>query len=84
VLALSGGFTWLAVVSTLARMIVYAVTIAAWLKTAAAGVGERLLGFAGLLLSLVIAAMAGLTAWITLAALALAGTLLFYLARRSA
>ncbi len=31
-LALSGGFVWLAVVSTLARMAVYAVTIAAWLK----------------------------------------------------
>jgi APA family basic amino acid/polyamine antiporter len=45
-LALSGGFVWLAVVSTLARMVVYAVTIAAWLKIERRAAGEIALGLA--------------------------------------
>lgn len=81
-LALSGGFVWLAAVSILARMIVYAVTIAAWLKIAAPATGQRLLGLVGILLSAIVASQTGLAAWATLGVLAVAGALLFLAARR--
>ena len=82
-LALTGSFVWLAVVSTLARLFVYAATIAAlpkapdrprltalhWLSGAA---GIALCGYAAL--------QADSKAWWTLAALAAAGVLLYALA----
>jgi chromate transport protein ChrA len=82
-LALSGGFVWLAVVSTLARMAVYAVTIAAWLKIARRSRREIGLGLTGILLCLGVSTQASAAAWATLGALLLAGLLLFLLARRA-
>jgi amino acid transporter len=82
VLALSGGFVWLAVVSTLARMAVYAVTIAAWLKVERRRAGEIMLGALGIMLCAAVATQATAAAWATLAALLLAGLTLYLLARR--
>ena len=82
-LALSGGFVWLAVVSTLARMAVYAVTIAAWLKVARPRGGEIALGTLSILLCAAVSTQATAAAWMTLGALLLAGLLMFGLARRS-
>jgi hypothetical protein len=76
---------WLAVVSTLARMIVYAVTIAALPRAP----GERrltaghwLLGAAGIFICAWAASQADLKAWSTLAALSAVGLLLYALAAR--
>jgi amino acid transporter len=82
-LALSGGFVWLAVVSTLARMGVYAVTIAAWLKVDRRSAGEWTIGLLGILLCIAVSTQATATAWVTLAALLLAGLALYFLARRA-
>lgn len=82
ILALSGGFVWLAVVSTLARMAVYAVTIAAGLKVARPGTGGRALGVVGILLCAAVASQATAAAWATLVALLLAGLALYAVARR--
>jgi amino acid transporter len=80
-LAVSGGFTWLAVVSVLARLIVYAVTIAAWLKGGGRTAGDRLLGFVAILLCTLVASQASAESWTTLIVLAAAGALLFMLAK---
>jgi len=84
-LAISGSFVWLAVVSTLARMIVYAVTIAALPRAP----GKRrlaswhwLLGAIGILVCAWAASQADLKAWTTLAALSAVGLLLYALAAR--
>jgi amino acid transporter len=82
-LALSGGFVWLAVVSTLARMGVYGVTIAAWLKIGPRSPGEIALGSIGILLCGAVATQATFAAWATLAALLCAGLPLFLFARRA-
>lgn len=82
-LALSGGFVWLAVVSTLARMAVYAVTIAAWLKVERRGPSDIMLGALGILLCAAVATQATAAAWATLGALLLSGLLLYLLARRT-
>ncbi len=82
-LALSGGFVWLAVVSTLARMAVYAVTIAAWLKIDRRSAGEVTIGLVGILLCAAVSTQATAAAWATLAALLLAGLALYALARRA-
>ena len=84
-LAISGSFVWLAVVSTLARMIVYAVTIAALPR--APGVSrvawrQWALGILGVLVCIWAAAQADATAWLTLAALSAVGLLLYALAAR--
>jgi amino acid transporter len=83
-LAISGSFVWLAVVSTLARMIVYAVAIAALLRapnrprlTAV----HYLLGAIGIAVCVWAAAQADTKAWLTLGALAGAGLLLYAVAR---
>lgn len=83
VLALTGGFVWLAVVSTLARLVVYGVTIAAWLASGRRRAGERVLGGIGILLCAAVATQAEVKAWVTLALLALGGWFLFRLARRA-
>ena len=85
ILAISGSFVWLAVVSTLARMIVYAVTIAALPRAP----GRRqltpwhwLLGAVGILICAWAASQADLKAWTTLAALSAVGVLLYAIASR--
>ncbi len=84
-LALAGSYVWLAVISTLARLIVYAATIAAlpWAP------GKRYvplsfyaLGIAGILLCIWAALQADAAAWRTLGALALGGALLYALSAR--
>ncbi len=79
-LAVSGSFVWLAVVSTLARMIIYSVTIAA-LPRAPERPRLNLLhwlsGAVGIAICIWAAAQADAKAWLTLGALALAGLLLF-------
>ncbi len=84
-LALTGSFVWLAVVSTLARLFVYAATIAALPKapdrprlTALHWVS----GAAGIALCAYAALQADAKAWWTLAALAVAGVLLYAVAAR--
>ena len=83
-LAVSGSFVWLAVVSTLARMIVYAVTIAALPRAPGRrliGAHHYLLGAIGIAVCIWAAAQADAKAWITLGALAAAGVLLYAIAR---
>lgn len=83
ILAVSGGFVWLAVVSTLARMFVYAVTIAA---LARAPQRPRLnlfhwcSGALGIALCAWAAAQADAKAWVTLGLLAGAGIILYLVA----
>ena len=84
-LAISGSFVWLAVVSTLARMIVYAVTIMALPRAP----GQRqlrwhhwLMSALGILMCAWVASQADRAAWATLGALAVAGALLFIAAAR--
>jgi amino acid transporter len=83
VLAVSGGFVWLAVVSTLARMFVYAVTIAA-LPRAPERPPLSAWHWAGGVLGIAVcawaAAQADAKAWVTLGALAAAGLVLYFLA----
>ena len=85
-LAISGSFVWLAVVSTLARMIVYAVTILSLPR--APGRPARLsashwaIAGVGVLICVLVAAQADQKAWLTLAALAGAGLLLYLVTPR--
>ena len=80
-LAVSGSFVWLAVISTLARMIVYSVTILALPRaphrTGSLGASYWTLAAAGVLVCAAVAAQADGTAWLTLAGLSAAGLLLF-------
>ena len=86
-LALIGSYVWLAVISTLARLIVYAVTIAALPR--APGRPARIppwltaTGAAGIALCIWGAFQATAQAWLTLGGLALAGALLYAVARRA-
>lgn len=89
VLAVSGSFVWLAVVSTLARMIVYAVSIAA-LPAAqrrcgvAGGAGMMILMVAGLAVCGWVALQSAWTSWAMLGGLLVLGLLLYLIARRQA
>jgi len=84
-LALSGTFVWLAVVSTLARLAVYSISISALPKLdAKAGAGTWLMLAAGLAVCLWAASQSGLANWLGLFAAALAGFVLYALARRQA
>jgi basic amino acid/polyamine antiporter, APA family len=80
-LAISGTFVWLAVISTLARMIVYSVTILAlpWApdRPARPSASHWFLAAVGVLICVVVAAQADGKAWLTLGALGGAGLLLF-------
>jgi amino acid transporter len=80
-LAISGSFVWLAVISTLARMIVYSVTILALprapVRPERLGATHWLLAALGVLICLAVALQADGKAWLTLGALAGAGLLLF-------
>ena len=84
-LAISGSFVWLAVISTLARMIVYSITILALPRAperpAHISPSHWLLASIGVLVCIVVAAQADAKAWLTLGALAAAGLLLYLLAR---
>lgn len=83
VLAISGSFVWLAVVSTLARLILYPITIAALpfapnrptLKAT-----HWISGGAGILICLWGMTQANASAWVTLLALGVAGVILFAVA----
>jgi amino acid transporter len=82
-LAVSGSFVWLAVVSTLARMIVYTVAIAALPrapKRRRVTAWHWLVGALGIAVCAWAAAQADAKAWITLAVLAAAGLVLYVLA----
>lgn len=80
-LAISGSFVWLAVISTLARMIVYSVTILALPRAphrpARLPASHWIIAAVGILICVVVAAQAEGKAWLTLGALAAAGLLLF-------
>jgi amino acid transporter len=86
-LAVSGSFVWLAVVSTLARLIVYSVSIAALpaaarrsgVKTGAATIGLMVVALAVCLWA---ALQTGWVSWATLLALVAAGMLLYLIAAR--
>ena len=85
-LGISGSFVWLAVISTLARMIVYAVTILALPR--APDRPERItashwmIAAIGVLVCVLVASQADATAWLTLGALSAAGLLLYLLTPR--
>lgn len=82
-LAVSGSFVWLAVISTLARMIVYSVTIAALPKAPGRrhlGPAHYIVGALGILVCVWAASQADAKAWLTLGALAGGGLILFILA----
>ena len=88
-LALSGSFVWLAVVSTLARLFIYGASILALpaarrANSLATGLALRTLIFGGLAVCIWAAAQSELRSWIMLAALLVAGTLLYAIAARSA
>ena len=85
-LAITGSFVWLAVVSTLARMIVYAVAIAALPRAPSrprVTAVHYLLGPIGIAVCIWAASQADAKAWATLGALAGAGLLLYAIARIS-
>ena len=82
-LAVSGGFVWLAVVSTLARMFVYAVSIAALPRAPGRpplAAWHWASGALGIAVCAWAAAQADAKAWLTLGGLAAAGLLLYFLA----
>jgi amino acid transporter len=82
-LAISGSFVWLAAVSTLARMIVYAVTIAALPRAPGErrlGAAHWLVGCVGILVCAWAAYQADLKAWTTLGILSAVGLLLYAIA----
>ena len=85
-LAISGSFVWLAVISTLARMIVYAVTILALPRAPERperiAASHWVLAATGVLVCVLVAFQADATAWLTLTALSAAGLLLYLLTPR--
>lgn len=86
-LAVSGSFVWLAVISTLARMIVYSVTIAALPRAPGRrrlGAVHYLVGALGMLVCVWAASQADAKSWLTLGALAAAGLVLYAVARLGA
>jgi amino acid transporter len=83
-LALSGSFVWLAVVSTLARMIVYSISIASLPKQERPGPGLWLLMAGGLAICAWAAFQSAWPSWRMLLILAAAGTVLYAAARVAA
>ncbi|HEY0111780.1 MAG TPA: APC family permease [Allosphingosinicella sp.] len=84
VLALSGSFVWLAVVSTLARMIVYSISIASLPKKERPTPAIWLLMAAGLAVCLWAAFQSAWPSWRMLLILAAVGTVLYAAARVAA
>ncbi len=86
-LAISGSFVWLAVVATLARMIIYPLTIAALPLTPGRPPLRTLhwvTGAAGIAICLWGMTQADATAWLTLLALSILGVVLYWFATRAA
>jgi APA family basic amino acid/polyamine antiporter len=83
-LAVSGSFVWLAIVSTLARLAVYALCIAALPRAGKGGAAIWMMVAAGLSVCLWAAAQSKSESWAALAAAVVAGCLLYLLARRQA
>jgi amino acid transporter len=83
-LALSGSFVWLAVMSTLARMIVYSISIASLPKQERPGPGLWLLMAGGLAVCAWAAFQSAWPSWRVLLILAAAGTALYAAARVAA
>ncbi len=83
-LALSGSFVWLAIVSTLARMFVYALAIAALPRLEGLRPLVLTLAGAGIAVCAWAAAQSSARSWLTLLALVASGLILFFLARRRA
>lgn len=84
-LALSGSFVWLAVLSTLARLVVYAASISALpLVDRRGGARMWLVTAAGLAVCVWAAAQSEWKSWLGLAAAVVAGFVLYALARRQA
>jgi len=86
-LAISGSFVWLAVVATLARMVIYPLTIAALPLTPgrpSLSVLHWVTGSAGIAICLWGMTQANTAAWLTLLALSILGVLLYGLATRAA
>lgn len=81
VLALTGSFVWLAVISTLARMIVYSLSIASLPKKERAGPLILLMMVAGIAVCVYAALQTPWASWQTLLLLMLAGTVLYLIAR---
>ena len=85
-LALIGTYVWLAVISILARLIIYAVTIAALPRAPERGTVPGwlyALGVAGIALCIWASLQVDWDAWRTLGLLALAGAILYAIASRS-
>lgn len=87
-LALTGSFVWLAIVSTLARLFVYSASIAALPSARKAsglstGVGMILLMSGGILICAWAAAQSELQSWLMLGGLLAAGLILYWVAARS-
>lgn len=83
-LGVTGSFVWLAIVSTLARLVVYAISISALPKTEQAGAGTWAMIVAALAVCLWAAAQSQWSSWAMLGALLVMGLLLYALARRQA
>jgi basic amino acid/polyamine antiporter, APA family len=83
-LALSGSFVWLAILSALARLVAYMVSIAALPKTVRPGPGLLAMVAAGLLVCLWAAAQSSWEAWAALGGALAVGLLLYAVARRQA
>ena len=83
-LALSGSFVWLAVLSTLARLAVYGFSIASLARTDRRGAATWTMIVPGLLVCLWAAAQSGWQSWLGLAVAVVAGLILYVLARRQA
>ena len=83
-LAISGSFVWLAVVSTLARMIIYAVTTLALPRAPQRPdrltTSHWMLAGLGVLICILVAAQADTKAWLTLVALSAVGLGLYFAA----
>ena len=82
-LALTGSFVWLAVVSTLARMIVYAISIASLPRQEQPGPGVWLMMAAGIGICVWAAAQTAWPSWRMLLVLVGVGTALYAVARAS-
>lgn len=82
VLALTGGFAWLAVASVLARMIIYALSIAALPRAEPGRAGIWALTLAGIATCGWVAAQSGAGSWQVLGVLGGAGMALYLVARR--
>ena len=83
-LATSGSFVWLAVVSTLARMFVYGIGIAALPKLERGRAIAWLAAIVGLAVCVWAAAQSDAKAWVTLAVLVGAGVPLYFVGKRKA